>query len=131
MAERSESDTELAFERAIRQGSSACEKHGGLCVGYGHEDDRELTCVPEWCEPRAGQAHESTCPESFVAGLTKGSFVAGAESTARAAIGSFLMMREEGFSIEEATDQAVDEANESATCFAGIGSCGRGWCKHS
>jgi len=38
--------------------------------------------------------------------------------------------REEGFGIEEATDMAVEEASESAVCFAGIGSCGRGWCKH-
>jgi len=54
----------------------------------------------------------------------------GVEQGARAAINSFLMMREEGFGIEEATDMAVEEASESAVCFAGIGSCGRGWCKH-
>lgn len=90
----------------------------------------DLTHIPEWCESSDG-SHDKTCPDAFMDRYRKGDFVAGAEQSARAAIGSFLMMREEGFSVEDSTAQAIEEAHESAFCFAGIGSCGRGWCKHA
>lgn len=62
--------------------------------------------------------------------FTKADFVWAAEGGARAAIESYQFMLDEGFSPDEAKQSAVDEAQESAVCFAGIGSCYGGGCKH-
>jgi hypothetical protein len=96
----------------------------------GPQPVERLVHIEEWCEQADG-THDQTCPDAFMDRYRKGDFVAGAEQSARAAIASFLMMREEGFSVTDSTSMAVEEANEGAMCFAGIGSCGRGWCKHA
>lgn len=92
-------------------------------------------CCPEWCDPderENGAEHGPVCPEAPFApeGYTKSLFVAGAQANAHAAITTYLFWIEEGYSHEDALEAAVDEADEVATCFAGIGSCGRGWCQH-
>jgi hypothetical protein len=63
--------------------------------------------------------------------LTKGEFVTACEGTAAAAIDTYRWcVEEEGMTPEEAKESAVDEASESGACFAGIGSCYGGGCKH-
>ena len=63
--------------------------------------------------------------------LTKADFVAACEGWAGAAIDAYRWcVDEEGMTFDEAKRVAVDEANESGACFAGIGSCYRGGCKH-
>lgn len=92
-------------------------------------------CCPEWCDEdeRDGQPHGPVCPEGplNVEHYTKRMFVVGVQANAEQAIWSYLFGRAEGYSHEDALAQAVSEAEEAATCFAGIGSCGRGWCQHS
>jgi hypothetical protein len=88
-----------------------------------------LTCVPEWCD-EAGAGHSGTCPEHLL-DITKSAFVAAAEQGALAAVETYRMLRdEEGMTHEAALEMTQVEAQEGAVCFAGIGSCGRGWCNH-
>jgi hypothetical protein len=73
--------------------------------------------------------------------MTKREFVDCQRSAAQHALDSWRILSEEPddflirddreFSGEEKVEIVVGEVEESATCFAGIGSCGRGWCKHS
>lgn len=91
-------------------------------------NSRELACIPEWCE-QDGESHDETCPKHPME-QTKGEFVTAARGGAAAAIQAYQFLISDGFSAEAAAEQAVDESEESAICFAGIGSCGRGWCKH-
>ena len=64
--------------------------------------------------------------------LTKGEFVTACEGGAAAAIDTYRWcVEEEGMTPEEAKRSAVDEASESGACFAGIGSCYGGGCKHA
>jgi hypothetical protein len=98
-------------------------------------DTREpLHHIPEWCTANAAELehniHDATCPESAMV-LTKAQFVSAAEGGALAAIEAYRILLDNGDSPEQALELAVDEASEGAMCFAGIGSCGRGWCKHS
>lgn len=98
--------------------------------------DDELDCCPEWCDPEekeGGREHGEVCPESPFAPqhYTKGQFVGGAQVCAEVAITDYLGYLEEGWSHEDALRDAIDQARESAVCFAGIGSCGRGWCQHA
>lgn len=89
-----------------------------------------LECCPEWCE-QGGDPHDATCPEAAFP-LTKAGFVDALESAARHAIESYLWcVRDEGLNNAEALDMALSEVEESAVCYAGIGSCGRGWCNHN
>jgi hypothetical protein len=60
----------------------------------------------------------------------KGEFVDACEGGATAAIESYLFLLDEGMSPTEAKEVVVDESGESAACFAGIGSCCGGGCKH-
>lgn len=63
--------------------------------------------------------------------LTKAEFVYACEGCAGAAIDTYRWcIDEEGMSPEEAKETAVDESVESGVCFAGIGSCYGGGCKH-
>ena len=63
--------------------------------------------------------------------LTKSEFVYACEGGASAAIDTYLWcVSEENMTPEDAKEVAVDEAGESSTCFAGIGSCYGGGCKH-
>ncbi len=62
---------------------------------------------------------------------TKREFVDTALATAKIAIDTFAFLRSDGFSVSEAAEIASEEAAEGASCFAGIGSCGGGGCKHS
>lgn len=89
-----------------------------------------LSCVPEWCES-AEPGHDDTCPEHPM-DITKAAFVAAAEQGALAAIETYRrMVDEEGMGHEAALEMVQVETQEGAVCFAGIGSCGRGWCNHS
>ncbi len=63
--------------------------------------------------------------------LTKGEFVVACEGGVSAAIDTYLWcVNEEGMPSDEAKEVAVSEAGESGACFAGIGSCSGGGCKH-
>ena len=62
--------------------------------------------------------------------LTKAEFVASCEGGAGAAIDDYVFFLTEGNSPESAKAQAIDQAGESGACFAGIGSCYGGGCKH-
>lgn len=62
--------------------------------------------------------------------ITKAEFVVACEGGAAAAIESYQFGINEGMLPETAKDWAVDEAEESGACFAGIGSCYGGGCKH-
>jgi len=63
--------------------------------------------------------------------LTKSEFVDACEGGAKAAIETYRWCIEsEGMTPEEALEISVDEAGESGACFAGIGSCCGGGCKH-
>lgn len=96
----------------------------------------DLKCCPEWCDPteREGERHHGpVCPESQFhpdGDYTKAQFVMGAVANTGASIDSYLLWLEDGVSHHEARENAMREADEIATCFAGIGSCGRGWCHH-
>ena len=61
---------------------------------------------------------------------TKADFVVAAEGGASAAIDTYRWCVEEGMSPEEAKEVVVAEAAEAAACWAGIGSCYGGGCKH-
>lgn len=89
-----------------------------------------LSCVPEWCE-KPNDGHDPTCPEHPVV-MTKAEFVASHEGGAQAAIETYRELLDgDEISPEEAMELAIGEAHEGSVCFIGIGSCGRGWCKHS
>jgi hypothetical protein len=63
--------------------------------------------------------------------LTKAAFVVSAEAGARMAVEAYMVGLDAGLGHDEAMEMAADDATEGAMCFTGIGSCGRGWCKHS
>jgi hypothetical protein len=97
------------------------------------EDESRWVCCPEWCEEEAVDQHSPTCPDHLMTatdGQTKAEFVGMCENIAKAAITAYKFMLEDGSTDNEAVEQAVEEEVEAAVCFAGIGSCGRGWCKH-
>lgn len=81
-----------------------------------------------WCETDTDE-HDERCDMAPMK-LTKEAFVDAAEGGAKAAVEDYLFMVEEGFSHDEALSVAIDQARESAACFAGVGSCGGGGCKH-
>lgn len=91
-------------------------------------------CVPEWCE-EGGPVHDDVCDNAPMHPMTKHEWVEFLKGAAAQAITAYRVLTEDeegvGFGPEEAAQLAVDEVDESATCYAGIGSCGRGWCKHS
>ena len=75
--------------------------------------------------------HDEFCEHS-PSGFTKGEFLEAVEAAAPWLIESYLMVFGllDGLTHEEAVKMAVDEHVESAACYVGLGSCGRGWCKH-
>lgn len=92
----------------------------------------DLKCIPEWCSQDPGGAHGDVCPESPMPIMTKAEFVGFLESAAEHAIEDYqYFMDNEDFDSSEAFGVARDAVSESAFCYAGIGSCGRGWCNHS
>lgn len=100
--------------------------------GGGGEIERLEHCE-EWCEQPTGGPHDDTCPDAPMPGAyTKADFVFHAEAAAHAAIEAYRICRDdEAMSHEDALELALAENEESAVCFTGIGSCGRGWCQHS
>lgn len=64
--------------------------------------------------------------------MTKRRFVEYLETAAQHGIEQYRFFAEEcpEDSVESLTEQAVDQVVESASCYAGIGSCGGGGCKH-
>lgn len=62
--------------------------------------------------------------------LTKAEFVHACEGGANAAIETYQFYLDDGMDPDTAKELAVDEAVESGACFAGIGSCYGGGCKH-
>lgn len=106
--------------------------HGGTVT----DTDDLLICVPEWCHPDDLPEHSSTCPNHLVEEpITKARLVELCHSAAEQAIDSYqiAMDPEYGFEMtpDEASEMVLDEVDEGTTCYVGIGSCGRGWCKHS
>lgn len=90
----------------------------------------ERPCVPEWCE-EGGPVHDDVCDNAPMHPMTKHEFVGFQRSAAQHAIEAYLLTLELGdLEGDEAVECAVDEVDEAATCYAGIGSCGRGWCNH-
>lgn len=98
-------------------------------------------CVPEWCD-EDGEDHSTTCPNHLLDDglpMTKARYVEITRIAAKVAIESYRTLTESddlgdlGFALrpDEAAECAVDDVVEASTCYAGIGSCGRGWCKHS
>ena len=88
-----------------------------------------MTCK---CQPGGVQEHEPYCELAPLdAFKTKDAFLEGAETSARADAEVYRICRDdEGMSHEEALEQVVYDAREAAACFAGIGSCYGGGCKH-
>lgn len=63
--------------------------------------------------------------------MTKQEFVDLTERAARMAFENYDRVVEYcGYEGQEARDLSIEEIVESATCWAGIGSCGGGGCKH-
>ena len=97
--------------------------------------EREATangesCTPEWCE-QGGPEHDDVCDNAPMGSMTKRDFVERMRSAAAQAIDAYVfMLVEEGFDPELSKEEAIAEVAEVAACFAGIGSCGRGWCRH-
>ncbi len=88
------------------------------------------SCCPEWCELGA-DPHDDTCPEHKIE-MTKAFFVGAMGNIAETAIDAYrVVIDAQGDPDAGAVDTARGEAEEAAACFAGIGSCGRGWCQHS
>lgn len=81
------------------------------------------------CDEEELSAHWKGC-HLLPMELTKAQFVTACEGGAAAAIDSYQFLLNDGFSPEEAKEMAVSEAEESGACFAGIGSCYGGGCKH-
>lgn len=90
------------------------------------DDDRWGPCE---CDEANVDTHWKGCFERPME-LTKAEFVYACEGGASAAIDAYRWCIEEGMSPEDAKEVAVDEAAESGACFAGIGSCYGGGCKH-
>lgn len=80
------------------------------------------------CDCPSG-VHEPRCELASMS-LTKAGFVDAAEGGVRAALEAYKLLVRMGYTDEDATTMATEETRESATCFAGIGSCGGGGCKH-
>lgn len=93
------------------------------------EPDLLSHCV-EWCEQTDG-THDDTCPDHPMEPMTKGEWVRQISDAVGAAIDDYVFMLGEGYGHEDAKDVAVAQADEGSVCYAGIGSCGRGWCQHS
>jgi hypothetical protein len=86
----------------------------------------------EWCEGPLEGPHGDVCPERQMDDYTKGEFVRQAVLSARYAIEAYRsLLSEDGMDDESAREMAEANVEESAVCYAGIGSCGRGWCNHS
>ena len=101
----------------------------------GTPDQGPEPCVPEWCDPDDLPDHSTTCPNHLVdEPITKSQLVEICHSAAEHAIDAYrtAMDPEYGFEMtaDEAAEMALDEVDEGTTCYVGIGSCGRGWCKH-
>ncbi|KKM02803.1 hypothetical protein LCGC14_1780750 [marine sediment metagenome] len=74
--------------------------------------------------------HDQHCERASMK-ITKAAFVVAAEGGVKAAFESYKTLIGMGFVDEDALEMAIEETRESATCFAGIGSCGGGGCKHA
>lgn len=80
-----------------------------------------------WCEE---VPHHPSCEQAPME-MTKQEFVDAAVGGVEGSIGTYLfLVNDEGMTYEQALETVLDEAEESASCFAGIGSCGGGGCKH-
>lgn len=78
------------------------------------------------------------CPHAkFTATRRKGEWVELAGDHASAVLDSFRILRstdeDDGWTTKEAeaAAAAIEEHREAMACWVGLGSCGRGWCKHS
>ena len=63
--------------------------------------------------------------------FTQEAFVNAAESSAQAILEDYKIMIKMGLSETDATEVAVDQARQAASCYAGAGLCGGGGCKHA
>jgi hypothetical protein len=100
-------------------------------------------CAPEWCESGT-EPHDDECDNAPMPPMTKREFVDYQMAAAKHGIEAYRFLTEDledpaditiptvdPFSDEQKVEMSVEEVEESAVCFVGIGSCGRGWCKHS
>ncbi len=88
--------------------------------------------MSDLCDYYSDGEHDEFCPHAvFTETITKGDFVEVAEVVATAVVDSYQFGLDEGWEPEMAKSVAVSENAESAACYVGMGSCGRGGCKHS
>ncbi len=52
------------------------------------------------------------------------------EGNVQAAFESYKILLNMGWAKEEALELVLEETREAAACYAGLGSCGTGGCKH-
>ena len=81
------------------------------------------------CDCESLPDHESRC-ELAPMTISKAGFVTSAEGGVRAAFESYKILIGMDFTVKDAQEMVIEETRESASCFAGIGSCGGGGCKH-
>ena len=80
------------------------------------------------CDCPSG-AHNLHCGLALMK-ITKEAFVIAAEGGVKAAFEAYKILVGMGYTDKNAQAIVIEEAEESASCFAGIGSCGSGGCKH-
>lgn len=100
-----------------------------MTVPGGEGAGDESVWGPCTCEEEAVGTHWKGCHLRPMQ-LTKADFVSACEGGAGAAIDDYVFFLAEGESPEDAKQQAIEQASESGACFAGIGSCCGGGCKH-
>ena len=62
--------------------------------------------------------------------ITKEAFITAVEGGVKTAIESYEILLGMGYTNTDALQNVIDESVEAASCFAGIGSCASGGCKH-
>ncbi|MEM9710583.1 MAG: hypothetical protein AAGA17_00085 [Actinomycetota bacterium] len=93
----------------------------------------QRACAPEWCE-QGGPEHDDICDNALMPPMTKHRFVELQRMAAEQALESYTLsveMDQCDMPDDWHRQGAVADVDEVATCYAGIGSCGRGWCNHS
>ncbi len=86
-------------------------------------------CFPEWCETGT-EPHDDVCDNAPMHLMTKHEWIEFVQLGAAQAIDAYRFLIADGMEEDEAKDCALAEAEDASACYAGIGSCGRGWCQH-
>lgn len=93
-----------------------------------------MTAIVDDCECREDPdltdgEHESVCQHA-PSGLTKGEVLDLLGKAGAATVDAYLFELAEFEDRDIALSAALTEIEETGHCLLGIGSCGRGWCKH-